>query len=240
MPPARFHCNANRDRLANKSPGRGGGRPMQAWERGDAAMMRYAQQAATGLAFRRQGSENPEIHGTFEFRVGQDVKSGQPAITRGLDRLDALCRGRTSAVADVRIFNFPISGEPEIGWQPVKGLDRLSGDWRAIKRAPIALDRLPPPARLHPSDQGSRQGRAPLRLLHHFCTHSRFKRGTNTVTALPGARAGRPRGWLQQAVWTRPDAHLHVARMRARKRCLWLSSILATRRHAWSTMSGSV
>jgi hypothetical protein len=32
----------------------------------------------------------------FEFRVGQDVKSGQPAITRGLDRLDALCRGRTS------------------------------------------------------------------------------------------------------------------------------------------------
>jgi len=24
--------------------------------------------------------------------VGQDVKSGQPAITRGLDRLDALCR----------------------------------------------------------------------------------------------------------------------------------------------------
>ncbi len=105
------------------------------------------------------------------------MKSGQPAITRGLDRLDALCRGRTSAVADVRIFNFPISGEPEIGWQPVKGLDRLSGDWRAIKRAPIALDRLPPPARLHPSDQGPRQGRAPLRLLHHFCTHSRFKRG---------------------------------------------------------------
>ncbi|HLK81914.1 MAG TPA: hypothetical protein VKT99_10525, partial [Xanthobacteraceae bacterium] len=47
---------------------------------------------------------------TFEFRVGQDVKSGQPAITRGLDRLDALCRGRR---------------------QPVKGLDRLSGDWRA-------------------------------------------------------------------------------------------------------------
>jgi len=46
--------------------------------------------------------------------VGQDVKSGQPAITRGLDRLDALCRGRR---------------------QPVKGLDRLSGDWRAIKRA---------------------------------------------------------------------------------------------------------
>ncbi|HLK83013.1 MAG TPA: hypothetical protein VKT99_16180, partial [Xanthobacteraceae bacterium] len=45
--------------------------------------------------------------------------------------------------------------------QPVKGLDRLSGDWRAIKRAPIALDRLPPPARLHPSDQGPRQGRAP-------------------------------------------------------------------------------
>ena len=51
--------------------------------------------------------------------MGQDVKSGQPAITRGLDRLDALCRGRR---------------------QPVKG------DWRAIKRAPIALDRLPPPA----------------------------------------------------------------------------------------------
>src|SRR5579885_2117826 len=50
--------------------------------------------------------------------------------------------------------------------QPVKGLDRLSGDWRAIKRAPIALDRLPPPARLHPSDQGARQGCAPLRLLH--------------------------------------------------------------------------
>ncbi|HLK80424.1 MAG TPA: hypothetical protein VKT99_02870, partial [Xanthobacteraceae bacterium] len=50
---------------------------------------------------------------------------GQPAITRGLDRLDGLCRGRR---------------------QPVKGLDRLSGDWRAIKRAPIALDRLPPPA----------------------------------------------------------------------------------------------
>jgi len=73
--------------------------------------------------------------------VGQDVKSGQPAITRGLDCLDALCRGRR---------------------QPVKGLDRLSGDWRAIKRAPIALDRLPPPARLHPSDQGPRQGRAPL------------------------------------------------------------------------------
>ncbi|HLK81969.1 MAG TPA: hypothetical protein VKT99_10800, partial [Xanthobacteraceae bacterium] len=43
---------------------------------------------------------------------------------------------------------------------------RLSGDWRAIKRAPIALDRLPPPARLHPSDQGRFQGRAPLRLLH--------------------------------------------------------------------------
>ncbi len=63
---------------------------------------------------------------TFEFRVGQDVKSGQPAITRGLDRLDALCRGRR---------------------QPVKGLDRLSGDWRAIKRAPIALDRLPPPSK---------------------------------------------------------------------------------------------
>ncbi len=81
----------------------------------------------------------------FEFRLGQDVKSGQSAITRGLDRLDALCRGRR---------------------RPVKGLDRLSGDWRAIKRAPIALDRLPPPARLHPSDQGPRQGRAPLRLLH--------------------------------------------------------------------------
>jgi len=47
----------------------------------------------------------------------------------------------------VRIFNFPISGEPEIGWQPVKGLDRLSGDWRAIKRAPIALDRLAAAAR---------------------------------------------------------------------------------------------
>src|SRR5579885_3431354 len=75
----------------------------------------------------------------------QDVRSGQPAITRGLDRLDALCRGRR---------------------QPVKGLDRLSGEWREIKRAPIALDRLPPPARLHPSDQGPRQGRAPLRLLH--------------------------------------------------------------------------
>src|SRR5579883_1160446 len=180
MPPARFHCNANRDRLANKSPGRGGGRPMQAWERGDAAMMRYAQQAATGLAFRRQGSENPEIHGTFEFRVGQDVKSGQPAITRGLDRLDALCRGRTSAVADVRIFNFPISGEPEIGWQPVKGLDRLSGDWRAIKRAPIALDRLPPPARLHPSDQGRFQGRAPLRLLHPL----KIQRGQKFISAL--------------------------------------------------------
>ncbi|HLK80093.1 MAG TPA: IS1595 family transposase [Xanthobacteraceae bacterium] len=52
--------------------------------------------------------------------------------------------------------------------------DRLSGDWRAIKRAPIALDRLPPPARVHPSDQGPLEGRAPLRLLHH----SRFKRGT--------------------------------------------------------------
>ncbi|HLK82617.1 MAG TPA: hypothetical protein VKT99_14145, partial [Xanthobacteraceae bacterium] len=50
--------------------------------------------------------------------------------------------------------------------QPVKGLDRLSGDWRAIKRAQLALDRLPPPARLHPSDQGPLQGRAPLRLLH--------------------------------------------------------------------------
>ena len=87
------------------------------------------------------------MENSFEFRVGQDVKCGLPAITRGLDRLDGLCRGRTSAVADVRIFNFPISGEPEIGWQPVKGLDRLSGDWRAIKRAPIALDRLPPPSK---------------------------------------------------------------------------------------------
>src|SRR5579885_2919203 len=91
---------------------------------------------------------------TFEFRVGQDVKSGQPAITRGLDRLDALCRGRR---------------------QPVKGLDRLSGDWRAIKRAPIALDQLPPPARLHPSDQGPRQGRAPLRLLHPLKIQKRQK-----------------------------------------------------------------
>src|SRR5579885_993758 len=54
------------------------------------------------------------VHMRCRSGQGQHVKSGQPAITRGLDRLDALCRGRTSAVADVRIFNFPISGEPEI------------------------------------------------------------------------------------------------------------------------------
>jgi len=95
------------------------------------------------------------VENSFEFRVGQDVKSGQPAITRGLDRLDALCRGRR---------------------QPVKGLDRLSGDRRAIKRAPIALDRLPPPARLHPSDQGRFQGRAPLRLLHPLKIQKRRKK----------------------------------------------------------------
>ncbi len=48
-------------------------------------------------------------------------------------------------------------------------------DWRAINRAPIALDQLPPPARLHPSDQGPRQGRAPLRLLHPLKIQKRQK-----------------------------------------------------------------
>ncbi|HLK83392.1 MAG TPA: hypothetical protein VKT99_18135, partial [Xanthobacteraceae bacterium] len=73
------------------------------------------------------------LFGPLNFERVHDPQSGPSVIACGLDRLDALCRGRR---------------------QPVKGLDRLSGDWRAIERAPIALDRLPPPARLHPSDQG--------------------------------------------------------------------------------------
>src|SRR5579871_4230242 len=78
-------------------------------------------------------------YGAPSDRPFVDARTAAP---RGFDRLDALCRGRR---------------------QPVKGLDRLSGDWRAIKRAPIALDRLPPPARLHPSDQGRFQRRRPGR-----------------------------------------------------------------------------
>jgi len=61
------------------------------------------------------------------------MRSGHPAIARGLDRLDALCGGRTPAVADVRILDSPISAEPETGWRPVKGPDRLSGAWAARK-----------------------------------------------------------------------------------------------------------
>ncbi len=115
------------------------------------------------------------------------MKSSQPAITRGLDRLDALCRGRR---------------------QPVKGLDRLSGDWRAIKRAPIALDRLPPPARLHPSDQGPRQGRAPLRLLHPLKI-STGPGPTCSALLLPVARSCRV-SFLLGHSWGRPAAPFSV------------------------------
>src|SRR5579884_2146581 len=75
------------------------------------------------------------------------MRSGHPAIARGLDRLDALCGGRTPAVADVRILDSPISAEPETGWRPVKGPDRLSGAWAARKeraaQAPLTGCRRP-------------------------------------------------------------------------------------------------
>src|SRR5579871_3033661 len=97
-----------------------------------------------------------EDFGSFENRVGQDAQAANP---RSLAALIAWMLFVAGGGSRSRVF------------------DRLSGDWRAIKRAPIALDRLPPPARLHPSDQGPRQGRAPLGLLHPLKIQKRFPPG---------------------------------------------------------------
>src|SRR5579871_581850 len=134
-------------------------------------------------------------YGAPSDRPFADVRT---AAARGFDRLDALCRGRRQPVKG--LGRLRIGARLNARQSPLTGCRRPQDCIQAIKAVSNAADRAfltqhgeaaigarlnareialawPPPARVHPSDQGPRQGRAPLRLLHPLKIQKSFPPG---------------------------------------------------------------